>query len=552
MIDFNCIQINSTLIMKQFFVLLLILFSLQTSKAQWMNENLEGKWIGTIDFELYPDLVFVNIDSVIKVKLFYHQEETEKVENYKETSDSLTFQIDTPSMAATYRGVILNDSTIMGKLEVGFKTIDCNLIRIAAINIEDMGSLLGYFSFEDGRVIQIEPFYIDGTTHPLRILDYYNGKQRILYPTYKDKNRVTFAAGPKMATSYPTDFTITLFRNNEGEALRLQYDSFVEGTSLKEGKRLQELANTKEVIVKNDGNQIEGTLTYPNIDTSKHPLVIFVPGAGAQFRGNLFDEYIRTLPYYGIATYVYDKRGCGLSTGDRKSANFDDFASDLEAIIKKLKKTKHIDENRIGLVGFDQAGYVMPIALQENEDIQFVVNLSGAVTPFADQEIQALQKRLTADQFTKEDIAMTLKYQELFMKFLDDGQKTPELMEVYNKIILTPMIEYITTLDQTEYIDWWKRYYQFDAKESWEKLDIPVLCIYGEQDNLLDPNTNIERIQSFKNKDLFTTKILEKSNHFLLRGGKRGDVQLTEIEGYHPYLFKTLNEWIGEKMGLIK
>ncbi|NLR92298.1 alpha/beta hydrolase [Flammeovirga agarivorans] len=539
--------------MRNFFVFLIIsFFSLQNANAQWLNENLEGKWIGTVDFELYPDLVFVNIDSVIKVKLFYHQEETEKVENYKETSDSLTFQIDTPSMAATYKGEILNDSTIMGKLEVGFKTINCNLIRVASIDINDMGSLLGFFSFEDGRIIQIEPFYIDGTTHPLRVLDFYNGKQRILYPIYKDKNRVTFAAGPKMATSYPTDFHITLFRNDAGEALRLQYDSFTEGTSLKEGKRLQELANIKEITVKNKDIDIEGTLTYPNIDHNKIPLVIFVPGAGPQFRGNMFDEYVRTLPYYGIATFVYDKRGCGLSTGDIKSADFNDLASDLTQIINKLKKAKHIDADRIGLVGFDQAGYVMPIAASERDDLKFIVNISGSVSSFADQEKQALEQRLRADQFTQFDIDLTLKYQNLLMKYLEDGQKTPELTEAENAILVTPMTEYVTTLDEEDYIQWWKRYYKFDAKPYWEKLNIPVLTYYGEFDNILNPTLNEERIKTFSNTQNFETKIMKKSNHFIIQGGKRGDVQLTEIEGYHPFLFKDLNEWIGMQMGLIK
>ncbi|WP_170178406.1 alpha/beta hydrolase family protein [Flammeovirga pectinis] len=535
-----------------FFIISLLSFSIQICNAQWKNENLEGKWIGTADFELYPDLVFVNIDSLIKVKLFYHQEETNKVDNYKETLDSLTFQIDTPSMAATYKGEILNDSTIMGHLEVGYKQVDCNLIRVTPITIDDLGSLLGYFSFEDGRMIQIEPFYIDGTIHPLQILDFNNGKKRILYPTYKDEKQVTFSAGLKMASSYPTDFTITLFKNENGEAVRLQYDSYTEGTSLKEGKRLQDLADYKDISIKNEDIQIEGTLTYPNIDGGKLPLVIFVPGAGEQFRGNIFDEYVRTLPYYGIATFVYDKRGCGVSTGDRTTANFNDLAGDLTAVIEKLRKTKRIDSKNIGLVGFDQAGYVMPISASTNEHIKFILNISGALSKFADQEKQALEKRLKADLYTDYDIKITLDYQNLLMDYFETGVKTPELIAAHDKIIVTPMTEYVTTFDEEEYIAWWKRYFDFDAKQYWDKIKIPVYTLYGENDNLLDPTLNLERIASFKNSKYFEGKVFPKANHFLLTGGKRGDVQLTEVEGYPPFLFKTINEWIGVQVGLIK
>lgn len=522
------------------------------SFGQWKNENLKGKWIGTADFDLYPDLMFVDIDSLIKVKLFYHQEETGKSGDFTETNDSLKFIIDTPSMAASYKGEILNDSTIMGKFQVGYKEFDCNLIRLSPINIEDLGNLLGYFSFEDGRIIQIEPFSIDGSINPLRVLDFKNGKQRILYPTYKDSHQITFAAGPKMASSYPTDFTITLYKNENGEAERLQYDSYTEGTSLKEGKRLVELSNFKDISIKNEEVQIEGTLTYPNVESKNIPLVIFVPGAGEQFRGNMFDEYIRTLPYYGIATFVYDKRGCGVSTGNRKESDFYDLASDLKKIINKVKKQKNIDDTKIGLIGFDQAGYVMPLAIENNNDIQFVINISGAVSKFVDQERQALEKRLVADEFTPNDVSLTLQYQDELIKYLETGVKTEQLTEIHNRILVTPMIEYVTTLDETEYINWWKKYYDFDAKNSWEKVNIPVLTLYGEKDNLLDPQFNKNRIETFKNTSNFDTRILPNVNHLLIKGGKRGDVQLTEIEGFNPFLFKTINEWVGMQVGFIK
>ncbi|MBD0405224.1 S9 family peptidase [Flammeovirga sp. EKP202] len=539
--------------MLKFLLPLILLTSLfNTAFGQWKNENLKGKWIGTADFDLYPDLMFVDIDSAIKVKLFYHQEETDKVNDYVETSDSLKFIIDTPSMAASYRGEILNDSTIMGKFQVGYKEFDCNLIRLSPIHIADLGNLLGYFSFEDGRIIQIEPFYIDGSINPLRVLDFKNGKQRVLYPTYKDEHQITFAAGPKMASSFPTDFTITLYKNENGEAERLQYDSYTEGTSLKEGKRLQELSDFKDITVKNDNVDIEGTLTYPNVEDKSVPLVIYVPGAGEQFRGNIFDEYVKTLPYYGIATFVYDKRGCGVSTGDRKSADFNDLASDLKKVIHKLKKAKRIDEKRIGLVGFDQAGYVMPLAIENESDIKFIVNISGAMSKFVDQERQALEKRLRADEFTEEDIKITLDYQDELIKYLASGEQTEALTKAHNQILITPMIEYVTTLDETEYIEWWKKYYKFDAKPAWEKVKVPVLTLYGAKDNLLDPVMNQNRVQTFKNKSNFDTRILPNVNHLLIKGGKRGDVQLTEIEGYHPFLFKTINEWIGTQVGLIK
>jgi hypothetical protein len=44
--------------------------------------------------------------------------------------------------------------------------------------------------------------------------------------------------------------------------------------------------------------------------------------------------------------------------------------------------------------------------------------------------------------------------------------------------------------------------------------------------------------------------VYPQANHLLMLGETRGDLQLSEIEGYAPNLFMEIVNWIGERVGL--
>jgi hypothetical protein len=86
----------------------------------------------------------------------------------------------------------------------------------------------------------------------------------------------------------------------------------------------------------------------------------------------------------GFAVLAYDKRGVGGSTGEYTSigpANSDRMfgllADDALAGIAALRKRSDIDGSRVGLVGFSQAGWIMPLAASRSRDVTFVVIVSG-------------------------------------------------------------------------------------------------------------------------------------------------------------------------------
>ena len=71
----------------------------------------------------------------------------------------------------------------------------------------------------------------------------------------------------------------------------------------------------------------------------------------------------------GYATFCYDKRGVGESTGEYSSVGprnsvrmFGDLAEDMAAGVRFLRSQDAVDGQRVGLAGNSQAGWIIPVA----------------------------------------------------------------------------------------------------------------------------------------------------------------------------------------------
>jgi uncharacterized protein len=85
----------------------------------------------------------------------------------------------------------------------------------------------------------------------------------------------------------------------------------------------------------------------------------------------------------GFATFCYDKRGVGQSTGTYlniglkgSEERFALLASDMAAAVTFLRAQRHIENARIGLMGPSQAGWIIPLAA-ELASPAFMILLAG-------------------------------------------------------------------------------------------------------------------------------------------------------------------------------
>ena len=142
----------------------------------------------------------------------------------------------------------------------------------------------------------------------------------------------------------------------------------------------------EEVEFHNGGLKLAGMIFTPEGE-GPFPVAVIIHGSGSSRRNSKwYLSVTRHLQDNGIAVLLPDKRGCEKSEGNWVGANFDDLAGDTLAAVEFVRNREETDFSKIGLVGMSQGGWIAPVAAAGDEDIAFVVSMSGS-TVTTDQQL---------------------------------------------------------------------------------------------------------------------------------------------------------------------
>ena len=145
----------------------------------------------------------------------------------------------------------------------------------------------------------------------------------------------------------------------------------------------------QDITFESHGVKLAGSILMPKKPTAA---VVIIHGSDPVKREL---EFAKLLAKEGIAVLTYDKRGVGESGGvyvgpsvgtnniDPKNLHLlaDDGSSAINTL-QSLVKNKNIP---IGLLGFSQAGWIIPIAAEKNSSVNFMVIFSGPVITTLEQ-----------------------------------------------------------------------------------------------------------------------------------------------------------------------
>ena len=134
----------------------------------------------------------------------------------------------------------------------------------------------------------------------------------------------------------------------------------------------------QDIIINSEGVNLAGTIYKPK---NAYASVVIVHGSGQETR---MTEFAELLANNGISVLTYDKRGVGKSggvyagpevgTNNVDSLNINLLAKDARAALNKIKN--YSNGTPIGLLGFSQAGGIIPIAANNNPLVNFMVLFS--------------------------------------------------------------------------------------------------------------------------------------------------------------------------------
>jgi len=431
----------------------------------------------------------------------------------------------------TLAGEVIDGTLHFDGEAVGTFQLHRSALPLPSVPPERYADCTGVYRFTSGRSVVVSHRFWG----ELLFLDTGSGRFATLFPTSDS----SFFAGSAM---YVPD-TVTArvrCRRSAGEVTGLVW-SDASGTELGARVALEE----EEVSFTNGDVRLSGTLIKP-AGSGPFPAAVILGGSNWQTRGSQRAD-ADILASAGIATLIYDKRGYGESAGEQ-IVPFAETASDARAAARMLARRSDIASDRIGVTGRSRGGWFAPLAAAGGDEIAFVVLfVAPAVSPAAQETTRRLNL-MRARGLTEADVSAGQDYLDLLWRYARTGEGWAEYRAARAEMEERGWLDYLLGPGAPEGPDWeWMRLNMFyDPVPTLERLNVPVLAIYGERDDNVVADINVPILEAALrragNSDCRIV-VVPGADHSLRLVEERGQ-PLHRRRGYAPEVWSTVLAWL--------
>lgn len=417
---------------------------------------------------------------------------------------------DDPFMQIDFSGT-LSGGYLSGELSWDGQNRLVTFIPIASIETSGLETFEGIYRFESGRALSIivsPDFSANGLQffgQTLMLTDLKNGALRALYPV----DDSTFLIGALRVVGAPFRGRIRFEKDEQGNVKGLTWwqtphDLF---SSPVPGIYASRISYTSADVpfTSEDGTPLMGRLSLPET-ASPAGAFMMLHGSERGRRDNFSNKLMaHFMLSHGFAVLNYDKRGVGDSQGtyqeSASTTNLQQHAEDAIAGVEYLAARPEIDAKRIGLIGFSQAGWIIPLAASQTESISHFVILSGPVA--------------------------STSHEGMFSSYSNDGDSSRN----FDDAVITQQLR-----DQKPG--------GFDPLPIIAELNQPGLWLWGSVDKSVPVTFSAENLQALidSGKSNFSYRVLPNGDHGL-NASSQG--LFTEIP-YSPGVlyYSALDEWL--------
>lgn len=413
----------------------------------------------------------------------------------------------------------------------------------------------GAYRFEDGGLVTVH-IVVDPEAHTRywRYRDLTSGASHKLVPD----GELSFYSGSNWSGEEPVENRYE-FAMEADRVVTLTIESVDRTSRVARRVEFPEITTTFQ----NGDVTLYGTLVLP-LEKGPHPAVVIAHGSD---RTSAVDEYF--FPYlfaeHGIATFIYDKRGTGRSTGEF-SQNFPTLAGDLVAAVEWMKTRPELDASRIGAAGFSQGGWIAPLAALQSSAIRYILVGYGLAMSVADEDRYETPLKLRALGF---DDAAIAEFED-FNRTLHETARAEFASgwdDIETKAALYADREWLAALPP----DTWAGFVMqmgleqakqvaplimaevdpfYDPIPTLEQLDIPMLWLIAGDDIEAPPDVTIaalERLRTELDKP-FETIVFPGADHgmTLYEEGENERIRTRYAPGY----FDAMTDWLRTQAGL--
>lgn len=261
-----------------------------------------------------------------------------------------------------------------------------------------------------------------------------------------------------------------------------------------------------------DGVMLAGRLMAPPGADRRTPLVVFAHGS----EESGWIDHVRD-PYQmvgrGIAVFVYDKRGTGLSKGVY-TQNLPQLSNDLVAASQEAKRLAQGRYGRFGLFGLSQGGWVAPLAALRAK-AEFVGIGYGLAVDIAEQDAAQVSLDLRERGFGEDVVAKGRLLSDITARLVKSGYrdglddlaaaqaqfgKEPWFSRIkggYTGVLLGMSVDQlrdqgIPQLDKLG-VDW-----SLKPMQTLGEIDVPQLWAFGAEDRAAPIALTLERLSALR------------------------------------------------------
>lgn len=349
-----------------------------------------------------------------------------------------------------------------------------------------------------------------------------------------------------------------------------------ENTSIK--KSTNNYYKEESVIIPNGDIKLAGTLTLPKTG-SNFTTIVLITGSGPENRDEElfgfkpFEMIADNFTKKGFAVLRCDDRGVGESTGDFSTATSYDFSTDIEAMVNYLKTRKEINPKKIGVLGHSEGGMIVNLLASRNKNVAFGIMMAG--TSVNGKEILESQNELISkvNGATAKEMEGSKKLAtEIYKLIFDDKTTDKDWLLIEEKIkaeilkeshnMKKELKDSIKNLDEYAsnsaksilalYKSEWMTYFiKHDPIKDIEKVNIPVLALFGEKDLQVEAKLNINAMNNLFKKTKqknYTIKTLKEANHFFQKANSGSPSEYETLDKkFVDDFFSTIEVWLSSE-----
>lgn len=222
--------------------------------------------------------------------------------------------------------------------------------------------------------------------------------------------------------------------------------------------------------------------------------VVFLHGSGAE--GRWASRFLASrLAGRGIAALIFDKRGVGGSTGDWREATLEDLAADGAAAVARLGEELRIDPRRVGIHGHSQGGTLAPFIAARAPGVAFIIASAAAGVPMDSTEIFSILNSILPAATSRADSVEARAYTAEVVDVAYHGRPRERLDSLASAFQERSWFFPLPAADNG-YWEFSRMYARYRPLEWWSRVQVPVLLLYGAEDQRVEAAESAARIAS--------------------------------------------------------